>query len=271
MHFFLRAGLLTLALLTPPALNQSMANDASPADKASDHDADVRKDSGDGAPNASAVVSPEQICTTLAAAAQDNDLPLSFFSNLIWQESRFALRAMSPAGAVGIAQFMPKTAAMVGLHDPFDPRQALPASARLLHDLQQRYGNVGLAAAAYNAGEGRVNSWLHRGGVLPRETRNYVLTITGVPVEQWKGVDNGPQSFPLARKMPCRDHEAFAGETAITAAAAEAPAPELAAQKPRRQRSWSVRTASAKRLLKRGTKRSVIARAGSISKTQRKS
>jgi len=271
MHFFLRAGLLMLALLTPPALNQSMANDASPADKASDRAADLRKDSRDGAPNASAVVSPDQICTTLAAAAQDNDLPLSFFSNLIWQESRFALHTMSPAGAVGIAQFMPKTAAMVGLHDPFDPRQALPASARLLHDLQQRYGNVGLAAAAYNAGEGRVNSWLHRGGALPRETRNYVLTITGVPVEQWKGVDNGPQSFPLARKMPCRGHEAFAGETATTAAAAEAPAPELAAQKPRRQRSWSVRTTSAKRLFKRGTKRSVIARASSISKTQRKS
>src|SRR5215813_9447959 len=259
MHFFLRAGLLVLALLTPPALNQSMANDASVADKASDHDVDLRKDNGDGAPNASADVSPEQICTTLAAAAQDNDLPLSFFSNLIWQESRFALRAMSPAGAQGIAQFMPKTAAAVGLDDPFDPRQALPASARLLHDLQQRYGNVGLAAAAYNAGEGRVNGWLHRGGVLPQETRNYVLIITGVPVEQWKGVDGGPQSFPLARQMPCRGHEAFAGETPAAATGAEALAPTLAAQKPRRQRSWSVRTATAKRLFKRGARQRVLA------------
>jgi len=251
MKYFLRASLVMLAVLTPPALNESQAHN--PVDSRSSD------------------ISSDQLCTMLAAAAHDNDLPLSFFSNLIWQESRFALRAMSPAGALGIAQFMPKTAAMVGLADPLDPLQALPASARLLHDLQQRYGNVGLAAAAYNAGEGRLNSWLHRGGVLPRETRNYVLTITGLPVEQWRGGNSGPQSFPLARQMPCLGHVAFAGETPAEAADVETPAARLTAQqKTRRQRSWSARTATAKRVLNHGAKPSVLARTGSVAKSHRK-
>src|SRR6266540_2640995 len=77
---------------------------------------------------------------------------------------------------------MPRTAAAMGVEDPFDPVQALPASARLLQGLHRRYGNLGLAAAAYNAGEPLVNRWLQRGGVLPQETRKYVLIITGFPV-----------------------------------------------------------------------------------------
>ena len=88
---------------------------------------------------------------TLAASANKSGLPVSFFANLIWQESRFVLRAVSPAGALGIAQFMPRTAVAVGLTNPFDPLKALPASARLLGGLFQRFGNLGLAAAAYNA------------------------------------------------------------------------------------------------------------------------
>src|SRR5215813_5352205 len=77
-------------------------------------------------------VSLDLLCDTLAASAQTSGLPISFFANLIWQESRFVFRAVSPAGALGIAQFMPGTAAAVGLKNPFDPLQALPASARLL-------------------------------------------------------------------------------------------------------------------------------------------
>src|SRR5262249_44078099 len=105
-------------------------------------------------------VSLDLLCDTLASSAHESGLPVSFFSNLIWQESRFVFRAVSPAGALGIAQFMPKTAAAIGLTNPFDPLMALPASARLLGTLFQRFGNLGLAAAAYNAGEGRVNNWL---------------------------------------------------------------------------------------------------------------
>jgi hypothetical protein len=155
-------------------------------------------------------VSLDLLCDTLAASAHQSGLPASFFANLIWQESRFVFRAVSPAGALGIAQFMPRTAAAVGLTNPFDPRMALPASARLLSGLFQRFGNLGLAAAAYNAGEARVNNWLANKSGLPQETRNYVLAITGLPVEHWKAAAKGLQSFKMTKRMPCRDHEAFA-------------------------------------------------------------
>ena len=77
------------------------------------------------------------LCNALFISAEDNDLPVPFFANLIWQESRLQLNSVSRAGALGIAQFMPEVAVEVGLHDPFDPQQALPASARLLHELRR--------------------------------------------------------------------------------------------------------------------------------------
>jgi hypothetical protein len=175
---------------------------------------DLPKEDGDDAKQADAQpdaeISLDLLCSTLASSAQTSGLPVSFFSNLIWQESRFVLRAVSPAGALGIAQFMPRTAAAIGLTNPFDPLIALPASARLLGTLFQRFGNLGLAAAAYNAGEARVSHWLSNKSGLPRETRNYVLAITGLPVEHWKAAASGLQAFKLAKRMPCRDHEAFA-------------------------------------------------------------
>ena len=67
---------------------------------------------------------------------------------------------MSPKGAEGIAQFMPRTADWHGLADPFDPIEALRHSAGYLRELRDRFGNLGLAAAAYNAGPGRVSAWL---------------------------------------------------------------------------------------------------------------
>lgn len=126
-----------------------------------------------------------EFCEALTQAAADSDLPPAFFARLIWQESKFKHDAMSHVGARGVAQFMPATAAEVGLDDPFDPRQALPASAKFLRRLHNQFGNLGLAAAAYNAGPGRIQNWLSRRGVLPAETRNYVRTITGNPAESW--------------------------------------------------------------------------------------
>src|ERR1700757_2786930 len=101
-----------------------------------------------------------RICDALAAAAAENDLPVDFFARLIWQESRFDPAAVSRAGAQGVAQFMPATANRRGLADPFDPLEAIAQSARLLRDLHREFGNLGLAAAAYNAGSGRVHDWL---------------------------------------------------------------------------------------------------------------
>jgi hypothetical protein len=87
--------------------------------------------------------------------------------------------------AQGIAQFMPGTANERRLLDPFDPVQALPKSAEYLNELRGQFGNLGLAAAAYNAGPRRVQDWLDGKGSMPAETRNYVVAITGSPVEDW--------------------------------------------------------------------------------------
>ena len=102
-------------------------------------------------------VSTDTICSALATTAAQNDLPTDFFARLIWQESRFDPAAVSRAGAQGgVAQFMPATANWRGLSNPFDPLEAIAQSAKLLRDLRREFGHLGLAAAAYNAGSGRV-------------------------------------------------------------------------------------------------------------------
>jgi hypothetical protein len=116
----------------------------------------------------------DDICRAVEENAAENGLPVEFFARVIWQESRFNARAVSRAGAQGIAQFMPRTADWHGLVDPFDPIESLRHSASYLRDLRNRFGNLGLAAAGYNAGPGRVSEWLAGHRTLPRETRNYV-------------------------------------------------------------------------------------------------
>jgi hypothetical protein len=130
------------------------------------------------------------LCTLIETAANDNGLPVGFFTRLIWKESRFRSEAVSPKGAQGIAQFMPGTAQERGLEDPFDVTAAIPASARFLSDLKIRFGNLGLAAAAYNAGAQRVTNWLGEDGTLPFETQDYVLFVTGLPAATWADPEN---------------------------------------------------------------------------------
>lgn len=140
--------------------------------------------------------SVDDICRTLAQAAADNELPEEFFTRLIWQESRFDPAAVSPAGAQGIAQFMPQTAAMRGLTNAFEPLQALRESASYLRELRTTFrGNLGLAAAAYNAGPGQVEAWLARRRPLPFETQAYVRIITGYAAEAWASA-TPPQEPP---------------------------------------------------------------------------
>ena len=132
----------------------------------------------------------DSICLMIESAAQDHGLPVEFFARVIWQESRFRANAVGPVTrsgkrAQGMAQFMPGTAAERGLLDPFDPVQALPKSAEFLKELWGQFGNLGLAAAAYNAGPRRIREWLDGTGYMPGETRNYVSAITGLTVEDW--------------------------------------------------------------------------------------
>ena len=124
------------------------------------------------------------MCSAVASVARANDLPIPFFANLIWQESGFDPRIISPAGAQGVAQFMPQTAKEYGLINPFEPIHALHAAGKFLRKLQAQFGNLGLAAAAYNAGPRRVSDWMAKRGGLPDETRNYVIRITGRAAEQ---------------------------------------------------------------------------------------
>jgi hypothetical protein len=90
-------------------------------------------------------------------------------------ESGFNPRAVSPAGALGIAQFMPSTARSYGLRDPFDPVAAIDAQAHLMSDLLRQFHSVPLALAAYNAGSGAVAA-CHCVPPYP-ETRAYIARI----------------------------------------------------------------------------------------------
>jgi hypothetical protein len=148
----------------------------------------------------------DDICRAIEQDAAENQLPVEFFARVIWQESRLNAQAVSRKGALGIAQFMPSTADYRGLADPFDPIEALKNSASYLHDLEQKFGNLGLAAAAYNAGPGRVSAFLADKRPLPGETRNYVAIITGWTADEWaspsppKTADTTiPQGVPCTR------------------------------------------------------------------------
>lgn len=111
---------------------------------------------------------------------------------------------LASAGAQGVAQFMPGTAAERRLADPFDPEQAIPKSAELLADLRQRFGNLGLAAAAYNGGPARVEAWLASRGTLPGETRNHVSLITGRTAEDWASEPHESTGTDQAGNPPTR-------------------------------------------------------------------
>jgi Transglycosylase SLT domain/SPOR domain len=157
----------------------------------------------------------ESVCLMIESAARAHNLPLEFFARVIWQESRFQPNVVGPRTrsgdrAQGIAQFMPRTAAERGLLDPFDPVQALPKSAEFLRELANQFGNLGLAAAAYNAGPQRVRDWLAGARTLPAETRNYVYAITGLSADEWAhgGKREPAQPPPNCRQLMALLHRA---------------------------------------------------------------
>jgi soluble lytic murein transglycosylase-like protein len=118
---------------------------------------------------------PPRYRQTIVAAASANGIAPALLAALLRAESGFDPRAVSPAGAQGIAQLMPATARGMGLGEPFDPDRAIPAAARLLGGHLRAFGSVPLALAAYNAGAGAVRRY---GGVPPyRETQAYVARI----------------------------------------------------------------------------------------------
>ena len=208
----LRAALwVAVALLLVPAA-AAVAEDAAPARlvKPSVEELATREPAATGRETDTR----EAMCLMIESAAKANDLPLEFFARVIWQESRFQSDAVGPVTrsgrrAQGIAQFMPGTASERRLLDPFDPVQALPKSAEFLNELRGQFGNLGLAAAAYNAGPRRVLEWLSGSGYMPSETRNYVSAITGMSVDDWAAaVKNGDKRGKTLDRVPatsCRE------------------------------------------------------------------
>ena len=134
-------------------------------------------------------------CRAIEVQAAAHGLDPHFLARLLWRESLFDPAAVSPAGAMGIAQFMPETARIVGLSDPYNPAEAILISARYLAQLSRDFGNIGLAAVAYNGGENRAARFVGANGRLPYETQDYVLAITGHAAEDWR--DEPPQTLDL--------------------------------------------------------------------------
>lgn len=130
------------------------------------------------------------VCRLIETSAVEHGLDPHFLARLLWKESRFEPGAISPVGALGIAQFMPGTAALYGLRDPFNPAQAIHKSAWYLRHLTDLFGNIGLAAVAYNGGEARAARFVGDNGTLPYETQDYVAAITGFEALRWR--DNPP-------------------------------------------------------------------------------
>lgn len=139
------------------------------------------------------------VCRAIRLYADQTGLPRGFFARLVWQESRFDRNAVSPAGAQGIAQFMPTTARLRGLADAYNPAEALARSAEYLAFLREKFGNLGLAAAAYNAGEARVSNAISADGSLPGETEAYVRIVTGYPVASWMEAGAPTRDFRLSK------------------------------------------------------------------------
>jgi hypothetical protein len=168
----------------------------------------------------SVVTIQEASCRIVESAARAAGLSVEVLTRLIWTESRFKSGATSPAGAQGIAQFKPDTAAERGLLDPYDPEQAILQAAKLLVELEEQFGNIGLATAAYNAGSARVTNWLAGSSDLPLEVNAYVIALTGRTPEDWArrgraqpDLDGSSQSCIEITRM--LQHEDGANQAAI--------------------------------------------------------
>jgi len=126
-------------------------------------------------PDQSTFIRPDLI-PAAEAAARKHGVPVEGFVRQIWQESRFNPQAGSGAGAMGIAQFMAPTAAQYGI-DPWEPIQALDASAKMMKALHNQFDSWALASAAYNWGSGNVRKWQRAERSPPKETRDYVALL----------------------------------------------------------------------------------------------
>jgi soluble lytic murein transglycosylase-like protein len=135
------------------------------------------------------------------AIAREEGVDPDLFLRLIQQESSFNPDAVSSAGAIGLGQLMPGTAADLGV-DPYEPEENLRGSARYLRQQLDTFGDTTLALAAYNAGPGNVRKY---GGIPPfEETQNYVSKILGTGAAD-RAFNGRSANLPLAMGQPAGD------------------------------------------------------------------
>lgn len=127
----------------------------------------------------------DRVCALIAQQAQAHGLPEAFLARLLFSASGFDPSYVSPTGAQGVAKFNAAVAKSEGLSDPSDFDAAVPAAAGRLSALKERLGNLGLAVAAYQAGEKPVHRWMNGDGYLPASTTLFVRQLTG----------QGPEAF----------------------------------------------------------------------------
>ena len=198
----MRRLLIILLLIFAPAGPPAVALAATPTSYCYEPELD------DGRPRSACISLASytgDVCDTIQRFALSASLPPDYFARLIWQESRFNANAVSRAGAEGIAQFMPSTGRLQGLENPYNPAEALWRSANYLGSLRDRFGNLGLAAAAYNGGENRLQRFVAGTGYLPAETLDYVQIVTGQPVTDWLVDQAADPDYALQPDKPFRE------------------------------------------------------------------
>jgi hypothetical protein len=242
LHVLPLAALLSLALVFYAAAQEG--GDGSSSDVAAEAESGTAGEGAEaGGPaseddgRAERRAAARGVCRIVEAEAAAARIPAGFFARLIWKESRFNPDAVSPKGAQGIAQFMPGTAAERALLDPFDIPTALAESAAFLRELSDAFGNLGLAAAAYNAGPARVERWIAGRSTLPWETLDFVRSITGLSADDWT------QDAVEAPDFTLDDGLSFE-EACIQLAMAGRPRMPDAATPPPQWKPWGVQVAA---------------------------
>ena len=167
-----------------------------------------RRTQDEAARRPAAALSRGGLCSAIVAVARANDLPIPFFANLIWQESSFRSRTISPAGALGIAQFIPETAVEHGLMNPFEPVHALFAVGKTAAQAATSSSAISvLRRPPTTPGRSASTTGWPSAERLPGETRAYVVRITGRQADQWLSseIAHDPEATLMPARAPCAE------------------------------------------------------------------